>query len=110
MSWCLLCFPQGRIGGDAGLSPRGCLYAQRLAEFVKAHYPPGTDLTVWTSCLRRTVQTAEPMGREIVQWKGLDEINAGICDGMTYEEIAEKMPEEYEARSREKFKYRCVRV
>jgi broad specificity phosphatase PhoE len=31
-----------------------------------------------------------------VQWRALDDINAGICDGMTYEEIRIKFPEEYE--------------
>ena len=112
------------------MSPHGQVYAHKLAEFMNAHYPPGTELAVWTSCLKRTVQTAEPMGREIVQWKGesprpsatlrscccptthvlafvgaaLDEINAGICDGMTYEEIAKVYPAEYAARAAEKFK------
>lgn len=31
-----------------------------------------------------------------IQWPALDEINAGACDGMTYEEIKKNMPEEYE--------------
>jgi 6-phosphofructo-2-kinase/fructose-2,6-biphosphatase len=31
-----------------------------------------------------------------VQWRALDEINAGVCDGMTYEEVKKNMPEEYE--------------
>ena len=30
-----------------------------------------------------------------IQWRALDEINAGACDGMTYEEIKKNMPEEY---------------
>jgi broad specificity phosphatase PhoE len=47
------------------------------------HYPPGTDLTVWTSCLKRTAQTAAHIHRDIVQWRGLDEIDAGAwrCSG-----------------------------
>jgi 6-phosphofructo-2-kinase / fructose-2,6-biphosphatase 3 len=36
----------------------------------------------------------------------LDEINAGACDGMTYEEIAERMPEEFQARKKDKLRYR----
>jgi 6-phosphofructo-2-kinase/fructose-2,6-biphosphatase len=39
----------------------------------------------------------------------LDEINAGICDGMTYEQIKLEMPGEYEARSYDKFRYRYPR-
>jgi hypothetical protein len=30
-----------------------------------------------------------------MRWRQLDEIHAGVCDGMTYEEIAEKMPGTY---------------
>ena len=32
----------------------------------------------------------------------MDEIDTGLCDGMTYEEMIEKMPEEYEARAANK--------
>ncbi|KAJ0891513.1 putative 6-phosphofructo-2-kinase, Fructose-2,6-bisphosphate 2-phosphatase [Helianthus annuus] len=28
-----------------------------------------------------------------IQWHALDEINAGVCDGMTYEEIKKNMPD-----------------
>jgi hypothetical protein len=38
--------------------------------------------------------------------KALDEIDAGICDGMTYEEIKKKMPEEYAARNANKLRYK----
>ena len=31
-----------------------------------------------------------------IQWRALDEINSGVCDGMTYEEIKKTMPEEFE--------------
>lgn len=30
-----------------------------------------------------------------IQWRALDEINVGVCDGMTYEEVKKNMPEEY---------------
>ena len=36
----------------------------------------------------------------------MDEIDAGICDGMTYEEIAEKMPDVSAARKKDKLGYR----
>ncbi len=42
-----------------------------------------------------------------LQWKALDEIDAGACDGMTYEQIAKEMPEEYAARKKDKLRYRC---
>ena len=37
----------------------------------------------------------------------LDEIQAGIFDGWTYEQIEEQMPQEYAARKKDKLKYRC---
>lgn len=40
------------------------------------------------------------------RWKALDEINAGICDGLTYEQINERFPFEYEARKLDKLRYR----
>ncbi|GAB2241878.1 hypothetical protein Droror1_Dr00018653 [Drosera rotundifolia] len=44
-----------------------------------------------------------------IQWRALDEINSGACDGMTYDEIKKNMPEEYEARNKDKLRYRYPR-
>jgi broad specificity phosphatase PhoE/predicted kinase len=101
---------EGRIGGDSGLSLRGQAYAGELAEYVRTHVaPPGAPLVVWTSTLRRTLETAAGLERPTVRWRALDEIDAGLCDGMTYDEIAERMPDEYAARQRDKFRYRYPR-
>lgn len=99
----------GRIGGDSKLSPRGSEYSRRLAEFMKRHYPDEKRLTVWTSTLRRTSETGQHLEQELVQWKQLDEIEAGVCDGMTYEAIAATMPDEYRARAKDKYNYRYPR-
>ncbi|KAH8498733.1 hypothetical protein H0E87_017601 [Populus deltoides] len=65
---------------------------------------------IWTSTLQRTIITASPIiGFPKIQWRALDEINAGVCDGMTYEEIKKNMPEEYEARRKDKLRYRYPR-
>ncbi|KAJ3339861.1 Fructose-2,6-bisphosphatase [Gonapodya sp. JEL0774] len=42
----------------------------------------------------------------LVSWKALDELDSGYCDGLTYEEIAKKFPEEYAARDADKFYFR----
>jgi broad specificity phosphatase PhoE/predicted kinase len=97
----------GRIGGDAPLSDAGRAYAKQLASVVTERVGP--DVVVWTSTLRRTVQTAEALGLPTQAWRALDEIDAGVCDGMTYEEIALSMPQEYEARQADKFRYRYPR-
>lgn len=98
---------RGLIGGDSNLSSRGIAYAKRLAAYMDDAYPPHVPLTVWTSTLRRTQQTASFLrGRRPIAWRNLDEIDAGNCDGRTYEWIAKNMPKEYEARKADKYGYR----
>ncbi|KAF2982352.1 hypothetical protein EK904_005396, partial [Melospiza melodia maxima] len=64
------------------------------------------DLKVWTSQLKRTIQTAECLGVLYEQWKILNEIDAGVCEEMTYAEIEAKYPEEFAMRDQEKYLYR----
>jgi 6-phosphofructo-2-kinase/fructose-2,6-biphosphatase len=85
-----------RIGGDAALSKNGRGYAQSLRRFVDSLPPDARPSAVWTSTLRRTIQTAKPLSSSLpqVQWKALDEIDAGDADGLTYAEVSERMPGE----------------
>lgn len=99
---------EGRIGGDAELSPRGMAYAKSLAELIRREVG-SENLVVWTSALKRATQTAEPLGVRITPRRSLDEISAGVCDGMSYEEIREQLPDEYQARAADKFRYRYPR-
>ncbi|CAN0571400.1 unnamed protein product, partial [Ectocarpus sp. 12 AP-2014] len=39
-------------------------------------------------------------------WSQLTEINAGLMDSLTYEYVAAEMPAEYEARQKDKLRYR----
>ncbi|XP_076369707.1 6-phosphofructo-2-kinase/fructose-2,6-biphosphatase isoform X5 [Tachypleus tridentatus] len=98
---------QGRIGGDAELSERGWEYSRALAKFIAEQKIP--RFRVWTSQLRRTIQTASGIEAPQERWKALNEIDAGICEEMTYEEIQEKFPEEFAARDQNKFNYRYPR-
>ena len=97
---------QGRIGGDTRLSERGEEFARHLGEFMKAQRKHADGLVVWTSTLRRAVDTASPVSGRPITWRALDEIDAGVCDGMTYDEIRERFPEVHSARSFDKFRYR----
>ena len=102
----------GRIGGDAALSPNGVAYAKTLATYVREHMagdPQQNEPIVWTSTLARTTETAGYLGLPFREWRALDEIDAGVCDGMTYAEIAEGLSAEYAARSADKFRYRYPR-
>ncbi|XP_074214255.1 6-phosphofructo-2-kinase/fructose-2,6-bisphosphatase 3 isoform X2 [Camelus bactrianus] len=95
---------QGRIGGDSGLSSRGRKFANALSTFVEEQNLK--DLRVWTSQLKSTIQTAEALQLPYEQWKALNEIDAGVCEEMTYEEIRDTYPEEYALREQDKYYYR----
>ncbi|XP_043570073.1 6-phosphofructo-2-kinase/fructose-2,6-bisphosphatase 3 isoform X5 [Chiloscyllium plagiosum] len=95
---------QGRIGGDSGLSYRGKKFSSALSTFLEEQNLK--DLKVWTSQLKRTIQTAEVLGGRYEQWKALNEIDAGVCEDLTYEEIKEQHPEEYALREQDKYYYR----
>ncbi|XP_068841972.1 6-phosphofructo-2-kinase/fructose-2,6-bisphosphatase 2 [Capricornis sumatraensis] len=94
----------GKIGGDSGLSVRGKQFAQALRKFLEEQEI--ADLKVWTSQLKRTIQTAESLGVPYEQWKILNEIDAGVCEEMTYAEIQEQYPDEFALRDEEKYLYR----
>lgn len=96
----------GQLGGDSNLSPRGDMYARKLPSLVLEAVGSDKKLTVWTSTLKRTQQTARFLPYRQMNWKALDELDAGVCDAMTYEEIKEKYPEDFAARDRDKYEYR----
>uniref|UniRef100_A0A3Q3NNG0 6-phosphofructo-2-kinase/fructose-2,6-biphosphatase 4b n=1 Tax=Mastacembelus armatus TaxID=205130 RepID=A0A3Q3NNG0_9TELE len=94
----------GRIGGDSGLSARGKEFAKSLRKFIQDQNIK--DLKVWTSQMKRTIQTAEGLGVPYEQWKSLNEIDAGVCEEMTYEEIQDHYPLEFAMRDQDKYRYR----
>ncbi|PNW72565.1 hypothetical protein CHLRE_16g691888v5 [Chlamydomonas reinhardtii] len=102
---------KGLIGGNSSLSERGEKYARALPGALLERLSVDTQdeplsVAVWTSTLKRTIETARSLPFPKLRWKALDEINAGICDGMTYEGIADKYPDEAAARKRDKLRYR----
>lgn len=97
---------EDRVGGDAALSPDGRRFAEALGQHVRegGHTP-----RVWISTLRRTAETAAAIGLPLEEWRALDEIDSGDCDGMTYDEIRRAMPAEHAARKENKLTYRYPR-
>uniref|UniRef100_A0AAX7TRG3 6-phosphofructo-2-kinase domain-containing protein n=1 Tax=Astatotilapia calliptera TaxID=8154 RepID=A0AAX7TRG3_ASTCA len=67
---------KGRIGGDSGLTIRGKEFAKKLSHFIQEQNI--SDLKVWTSQMKRTIQTAEALNVPYEQWKVLNEIDADV--------------------------------
>lgn len=99
---------EDRVGGDSDLSPRGRAFAKSLAAFMATRRGE-EPITVWTSRLKRTMQTAELLPEQPTAYRALDEIDAGVCDGMTYAEIRRRFPDEFAARTSDKLGYRYPR-
>lgn len=55
-------------------------YAYALADFIKSQAI--SSLKVWTSHMKRTIQTAEALDVPYEQWKALNEIDAVRWKGM----------------------------
>ncbi len=97
---------EGRIGGDAPLTDKGRAQAEALA----AHFH-GTHIPyIFTSHRKRSRETAAPIRADhpeatVIALSELDEIDAGVCDSMRYEDIRTRMPEEFQARAKDKYHY-----
>ena len=94
---------EDRVGGDSPLSSSGEVYIESLARF----FEDKPVAQVWTSTLQRTMQTASLLAHKKKRhWKKLDEINAGVCDGLTYAEIQDRYPDIAASRRADKLGYR----
>lgn len=98
-----------RVGGDPPLTPRGRAFAERLTQWLPQRFASGPAPRVWTSTLKRSMQTAAQLPWRPTAMKNLDEIDAGAFDGLTYEQIEQTAPAEAAARSADKLRYRYPR-
>jgi len=101
-----------KLGGDLDLTVAGDNYAHRLAAWVDdtlATSDKNKELVVWTSTLKRSIRTAQYIPYPKVQLRGLDDLERGIFDGNTPDEIAQNTPEEFAARAVDKMGYRYPR-
>jgi 6-phosphofructo-2-kinase/fructose-2,6-biphosphatase 2/6-phosphofructo-2-kinase/fructose-2,6-biphosphatase 4 len=107
---------EDKVGGDPDLSDKGKKYATELAKWVKVEKEYGEmknwpDVKIFTSTLLRAVTTSNTLdiGVKPMYLKLLDEINVGICDGMTYAQIEKTLPLVHKERNEDKLKYRYPR-
>ncbi len=97
---------QDRIGGDSSLTDKGISQAKRLGKAFSSKSIP----FIFTSTKKRTIQTAEQIKRRqkscrLIQLSEFDEIDAGRCEGLTYEEIRKSLPHIYHSRRSDKYNY-----
>ncbi len=97
---------EDRIGGDSELTDKGREQANALAE----HFTTIRIPIIFTSNYTRTLQTATPIAERqdpcsIIALPEFNEIHAGICEGMTYQEIRQQMPHVAKARGPNKYRY-----
>ncbi len=90
---------EGRFGGhtDTPLSPRGRRQAEATAKALA-----GEKISaIYSSDLKRAVQTAEPLTRmtraKLVTSDAFRERSVGVMEGLTFEEAAAQHPEQYAA-------------
>lgn len=94
------------IGGNSRLTVNGRGYSTKL--FTHIHNC-GDDIdVVFTSTLKRTIETSKPFLKKykVINKKLLDEIDAGICDGMSYKEIKLIYPDISKKREEDKLNFR----
>jgi len=95
-----------RIGGDSNLTDKGLAQARALGDyFTNVRIP-----IIFTSNYKRTIETAVPIAEKqdhctIISLPEFNEIHAGICEDMTYQEIQEQMPAVANARKYAKYNY-----
>ncbi|MCD4717353.1 MAG: 6-phosphofructo-2-kinase/fructose-2,6-bisphosphatase [Desulfobacterales bacterium] len=97
---------ENRIGGDSGLTENGTDQAWELAGYFKKKKIP----VIFTSKKKRSIQTATPIKQlqkdcMIIPLQEFDEIDSGVCECMSYEEIRKKMPHVYGERKKDKYNY-----
>ncbi len=99
---------------DVPLSEKGIKQMEQLAEYLNRSYKSYTTSigllkAVYCSPLSRAVRSAEiiakPYGLQPVETPELRERSFGIWEGMTFSEIKEKYPEEFEAWANNPLRY-----
>lgn len=94
---------ENKIGGNSDLSNNGLLYSKKLGLYMNKTIK---KYELYCSTLIRTINTSKELTTNINICKCLDEINAGICEHKTFEEVEKIYPEEFIKRKNDKLNYR----
>jgi len=97
---------KNRIGGDSPLTEKGRAQARALGRYFKTQKIP----YIFASKMKRTIQTAAPIRRSqarctLIPLEDFNEIDSGVCECMSYEEIRKKMQPVFLKRKQDKYNY-----
>uniref|UniRef100_A0A6C0JN28 Phosphoglycerate mutase (2,3-diphosphoglycerate-dependent) n=1 Tax=viral metagenome TaxID=1070528 RepID=A0A6C0JN28_9ZZZZ len=87
----------GIIGGDCHITEKGVKYRDFLGEYFKH-----TEISVWTSQLIRTKETASSITSNPTEWEDLNEIHSGDFEGLVLDNIRANYPKIYMKRNNDK--------
>src|SRR3989344_4296524 len=95
---------EDRLGGDSELTPKGFEHAEKVSRCLEGVYLDA----IYSSTLRRSIQTAEVLHRfhhkiSLIQKPELSEISSGDMDSMTYAEFERQFPDLFKARQNDKY-------
>lgn len=85
------------IGGDCHITKRGQLYSNYLAKYFE-----NDSLIIWTSKLKRTIETTSKLNGIKIQWSELNEIYSGDYEEMVIDDIKTLHPIVYQYRNSDK--------
>jgi 6-phosphofructo-2-kinase/fructose-2,6-biphosphatase 4 len=112
---------------DAHLSDEGRDYAKKMADTLLKHRESeraaliasgGSDaplkpLTIWTSTRKRTVETAEALGKrgfKVRQRSQMSQLNPGVCEKLSENAIRRLYPEEVALHEQDPYHHRYPRA
>lgn len=108
---------KGLLGGDSELSEAGQRHAAAIARLVgERERQAGKPVLVMCGTLARDLQTIEALKgvngcsdnqcRTVLKFARLNELCAGLLDSLSYKDMKELYPEEWEERRKDKLNYR----
>lgn len=102
--------PVVALGASEKQPPQPLEFSPLPAAAVDPALSTANSLEIWTSQLRRAIQTAELSERllniKALRWSSLNEIHAGVCEDLTYDEVKAKYPLIHYFRSSNKYTFR----
>lgn len=101
-----------KIGGDSGLSPKGEQYVLSLNAYLNQELSgvSRSHTAVISSQMKRAKQTRNGLSitqeSELIEVTDLNELDVGICDGLSYKQIEDIYPLIKEERDKDKLRFR----